>query len=86
MEVADREGVIAEIARVLADHHVSIESMRQPGSVTVEGEVEDSDNGAKVQVVTHIASEKDLRETVEELRGLDVVKTVNSVLRVEVKK
>ncbi|WP_243730535.1 homoserine dehydrogenase [Nesterenkonia salmonea] len=86
MEVADKEGVIAEIARVLADHHVSIESMRQPGSVTIEGEVEDSENGAKVQVVTHIASEKDLHETVQELRGLDVVKTVISVLRVEVKK
>ncbi|GFZ94525.1 homoserine dehydrogenase [Nesterenkonia alkaliphila] len=86
MEVADREGVIAGIARVLADHHVSIESMRQPGSVTVEGEVEDSDNGARVQIVTHLASEKNLSETVQALRGLDVVKTVNSVLRVEVEK
>lgn len=86
MEVTDQEGVIAEIARVLADHHVSIESMRQPGSVTVEGEVEDSDNGAKVQIVTHLASEKNLSETVHQLRGLDVVKTVNSVLRVEVEK
>ncbi len=86
MDVADREGVIAEIARVLADHHVSIESMRQPGSVTVEGEVEDSSNGAKVQIVTHLASEKDLHATVQELRGLDVVQVVNSVLRVEIEK
>ncbi|NLS08510.1 homoserine dehydrogenase [Nesterenkonia sp. MY13] len=86
MDVADKEGVIAEIAQVLAAHRVSIESMRQPGSVTVEGEVEDSDNGAKVQIVTHLASEKDLHETVQELRDLDVVKTVNSVLRVEVEK
>lgn len=87
MAVADREGVIAEIAQVLASHHVSIESMRQPGVVTVEGEVEDdATNGAKVQIVTHLASEKDLDATVAELRGLDVVKTVNSVLRVEVEK
>ncbi|WP_150460175.1 homoserine dehydrogenase [Nesterenkonia ebinurensis] len=86
MDVADKEGVIAEVARVLADHHVSIEAMRQPGSVTVEGEVEDSDNGAKVQIVTHLASEKDLHETVLQLHGLEVVKSVNSVLRVEVEK
>ena len=87
MAVADREGVIAEIAQVLASHHVSIESMRQPGVVTLEGEIEeDSENGAKVQIVTHLASEKDLYATVEELRGLEVVKTVNSVLRVEVEK
>lgn len=84
MDVADREGVIAEIAQVLADHHVSIESMRQPGSVTVEGEVEDSDNGAKVQIVTHLAREQDLQATVDQLKSLDVVKAVNSVLRVEV--
>lgn len=89
MDVADREGVIAEIARVLADHHVSIESMRQPGSVSVEGEVEtepQAPNGAKVQIVTHLALEQDLRETVETLRSLDVVTRVNSVLRVEVEK
>lgn len=87
MAVADREGVIAEIAQVLAAHHVSIESMRQPGVVTVEGEVEDdTTNGAKVQIVTHLASEEDLDATVAELRGLEVVKTVNSVLRVEVEK
>lgn len=85
MDVADREGVISEIAHVLASHHVSIESMRQPGVVTIEGEVEgDTDNGATVQIVTHRASEKDLYATVEELRGLDVVKSVKSVLRVEV--
>ena len=87
MAVADKEGVIAEVAQVLAAHHVSIESMRQPGVVTLEGEVEDdTDNGAKIQIVTHLASEKDLHATVEDLRSLHVVKAVNSVLRVEVEK
>ena len=89
MAVADREGVIAEIARVLADHHVSIESMRQPGSVSVEGEVDPESsgaagNGAVVQIVTHLAEERDLDATVATLKGLGVVKAVNSVLRVEV--
>src|SRR5699024_1094262 len=87
MEVADREGAIAEIAQVLASNHVSIESMRQPAVVTVEGEIEDDpDNETKAQIVTHLASEMDLHATVEQLRGLDVVKAVNSVLRVEVEK
>ncbi|MGJ9405216.1 homoserine dehydrogenase [Nesterenkonia aurantiaca] len=87
MEVADREGVIAEVARVLADHHVSIESMRQPGSVSSDGEVDTEaarERGAVVQIVTHLAKEKDLSDTVSTLRALDVVKSVNSVLRVEV--
>lgn len=87
MQVADREGVIAEIAQVLADHHVSIESMRQPGSVSVEGEVESGESlGAQVQIVTHLALEKDLDATVKQLKSLDVVKSVTSVLRVEVEK
>nr|WP_146338695.1 homoserine dehydrogenase [Nesterenkonia sp. NBAIMH1] len=87
MQVADQEGVIAEIARVLADHRVSIESMRQPGSVSPEGEVEDSagsDAGAQVQIVTHKAQERHLRATVETLESLDVVQSISSVLRVEV--
>ncbi|WP_425466005.1 homoserine dehydrogenase [Nesterenkonia populi] len=87
MQVADQEGVIAEIARVLADHRVSIESMRQPGSVSPEGEVEEAgrgDAGAQVQIVTHQAKEEHLRATVETLESLDVVKSISSVLRVEV--
>ncbi|GAA1178222.1 homoserine dehydrogenase [Nesterenkonia xinjiangensis] len=85
MEVADEEGVIAEIARVFADHHVSIEAMRQPGIVSVDGEVDtDHDNGAVLQVVTHPAQEKSLAETVATLKALEVVRAVTSVLRVEI--
>ncbi|GAA3067374.1 MULTISPECIES: homoserine dehydrogenase [Actinomycetes] len=85
MEVADEEGVIAEIARVFADHHVSIEAMRQPGIVSVDGEVDtEQDNGAVLQVVTHPAQEKSLAQTVATLKALDVVRAVTSVLRVEI--
>ncbi len=72
MQVADQEGVIAEIARVLADHRVSIESMRQPGSVSPEGRSRtrlSSDAGAQVQIVTHKAQERHLRATVETLES-----------------
>ncbi|MGC8016040.1 hypothetical protein ACP3V9_24980, partial [Salmonella enterica] len=78
-------GVIAEIARVFADHHVSIEAMRQPGIVSVDGEVDtEQDNGAVLQVVTHPAQEKSLAQTVATLKALDVVRAVTSVLRVEI--
>ena len=63
------------------------ESMRQPGSVSTDGEVDTEaarERGAVVQIVTHLAQEKDLSETVSTLRALDVVVAVNSVLRVEV--
>lgn len=85
MKVADEEGVIAEIAQVFADHHVSIEAMRQPGIVSVDGEVDhEHENGAVLQMVTHPAAEKSLAATVAALKALDVVQSVSSVLRVEV--
>lgn len=85
MTVEDREGVIAEIARVFADHHVSIESMRQPGAVSLEGEVEATgDDGVTVQIVTHVAQERAQRDTVEALRTLQVVESIDSVIRVDV--
>ncbi|WP_261624882.1 homoserine dehydrogenase [Nesterenkonia marinintestina] len=85
MTVDEREGVIAEIARVFADHHVSIESMRQPGAVTLTGEVEAAaDDGVTVQIVTHIAQERALAATVEALRDLEVVESIDSVIRVDV--
>ncbi|WP_033227847.1 homoserine dehydrogenase [Nesterenkonia sp. F] len=85
LEVADREGVIAEIARVFADHHVSIEAMRQPGSVSADGEVDtEQDSGAIVQIVTHQAREQSLADTVETLKQKEVVRAVSSVLRVEI--
>ncbi|WP_249667461.1 homoserine dehydrogenase [Cellulomonas fengjieae] len=78
LEVADRPGVLAQVAAVLAAHDVSIEAVRQsPASQTPEADV------ARLVITTHVAPEHALRSTVDAIAGLDVVRRVVSVLRVE---
>jgi len=72
LDAADRPGVLAAIANVFGAHGVSIQSMQQSG----EGA------GARLIFVTHLAREADLTATIHELRDLDVVASVGSVLRV----
>jgi homoserine dehydrogenase len=73
LDVADKAGVLAAVAQTFARHDVSIETLRQDGR---------GDDAALV-IVTHRATESDLGRVVDELRGLDVVRKVASVLRVE---
>lgn len=72
LEVADRPGVLATVAGVFGHHGVSIRSMEQEGL----GEA------ARLVFITHRAREADLQATLHELRDLDVVRRVVSVLRV----
>ncbi|MDG4772823.1 homoserine dehydrogenase [Solwaraspora sp. WMMD792] len=73
LDVADRAGVLAAVAGVFARHDVSIATVRQSGR----------DADASLVIVTHRAPDAALAATVEELRGLDVVRSIASVLRVE---
>lgn len=80
LEVPDQLGVLSRVAAVFAEHGVSIEAMRQ----TIDGDEPGSGEGtAELRFVTHRASEKDLAETVADIKNLDVVTSVTSVLRVE---
>jgi homoserine dehydrogenase len=74
LDVADRSGVLAKVATAFARHEVSIETVRQ--------EKLGSDDAVLV-IVTHEATDAALSATVEALRGLDVVRRVLSVMRVE---
>jgi homoserine dehydrogenase len=73
IDVDDRTGVLAAIARVFADHGVSIKTVRQDGY----------DEDAQLVIVTHEALDSSLAATVAALRELDVVHDVSSVIRVE---
>ena len=73
LEVADVTGVLASIAHCFAEHGVSIQTVRQQGR----------GSDAQLVIVTHPAPDADLAATVEELRGLDAVREVASVMRVE---
>jgi homoserine dehydrogenase len=73
LDVADRAGVLAAVAGVFANHDVSIQTVRQSGR----GE------DATLVVVTHTATDAALTSTVEQLRALEIVREVTSVMRVE---
>jgi homoserine dehydrogenase len=72
MDVADRPGVLAAVAKVFGDHNVSIRAMEQ-GGLTDE---------ARLIFLTHVAREGDLLATIDELRRLQAVDRVSGVLRV----
>jgi homoserine dehydrogenase len=73
LDVADRAGVLATVAGVFAKHDVSIATVRQSGR----------GDDAILVIVTHGARDAALAATVEELRQLEIVRSIASVLRVE---
>jgi homoserine dehydrogenase len=73
LDVADRPGVLATVARAFSDNGVSIQVVRQEGH----------GDDAGLIVRTHMATDGDLRRTIDALRTLDVVKQVVGVMRVE---
>ncbi|MET3809014.1 homoserine dehydrogenase [Arthrobacter sp. UYEF3] len=79
LDVADQPGVLARIAQLFAEHGVSIEIMRQ----TIHRDSAAKAESAELRIVTHRASEAALAATVEAVKGLDVINSVTSVLRVE---
>ncbi|GAA4030224.1 homoserine dehydrogenase [Arthrobacter methylotrophus] len=79
LDVADQAGVLARITHIFAEHGVSIEIMRQ----TIHRDAASRVESAELKIVTHRASEAALAATVEAIKGLDVINSVTSVLRVE---
>jgi homoserine dehydrogenase len=79
LDVADRPGVLAQVATAFAAHDVSIETVRQQ---IVEGRA-DEPARAQLVVVTHSAPDAALASTVRALAELDTVREVTSVMRVE---
>jgi homoserine dehydrogenase len=73
LNVADRPGVLHAISGAFATHDVSIRRVNQEGH----------GDEAQLVIITHRATESALQRCVEELRHLDTVKKVASVLRVE---
>jgi homoserine dehydrogenase len=77
LDVADRPGVLAQVAHVFAENDVSIETVRQQQVPQPEGQ------RASLVVVTHSATDAALAATVAALARLDVVAAVVGVMRVE---
>ena len=73
LDVADKPGVLARIAESFARHDVSIQAVRQDGR----------GDDAQLVIVTHTAPDAALAACVADLGGMDVVRAVASVMRVE---
>ena len=73
LDVVDRPGVLAQVAGAFGRQAVSIKSVWQEGF----------GDEALLVMITHRANEGALQRTVQELRGLEVVAEVRSVMRVE---
>jgi homoserine dehydrogenase len=73
LDVADRPGVLAQVAHAFAEHGVSIQTVRQTGH----------GDDAILVLVTHRAPDAALAATVDELRSMPIVRDVASVMRVE---
>ena len=73
LDVADKAGVLAEVAAAFASQDVSISTVRQEGRGA----------DATLVIVTHTATDAALTATVAALRELPIVRDVVSVMRVE---
>ncbi|HEX2273572.1 MAG TPA: homoserine dehydrogenase [Acidimicrobiales bacterium] len=72
IDVVDRPGVLEKVAGVTARHGVSILKMEQVGL----------GDEARLVLVTHTAAERAVQATIHDLRQLDVVDRVGTLLRV----
>ena len=79
LDVADRPGVLAAVARRLRRARRLHRTVRQGRRRRAGGRGDD----AELVIVTHVAPDAALAATVGELRGLDIVRSVASVMRVE---
>jgi homoserine dehydrogenase len=73
LDVADRPGVLAQVAAIFGEQGVSIRSVLQRGR----------GDEAQLVLVTHLAKERAMRATLDALRELDEVSSLGSVMRVE---
>ena len=76
LNVADQPGVLANVARVLGDHRISISSVIQKAADSVA-------QTAEIVIMTHPAREAAMQQALAELEHLAVVKEVSNFIRVE---
>ena len=76
IEVMDRPGVLAVIARSLGDHGVSIASV-------IQKETDEEGQTAELVIMTHEAQEDSMQSSIKQIAGLPEVSEIGSVIRVE---
>ena len=76
LNVTDRAGVLAQIARILGEGNISIASVLQQDSNQAE-------QTAEIVITTHPAQEASVQKSLRLVSSLDVVRQVKNLLRIE---
>ncbi len=76
MNVVDQAGVLAQIAKVLGDHQISIASV-------IQKRADARTQTAEIVLMSHVAREASMQQALEEMKRLWVVKEISSFVRVE---
>ncbi len=77
MSVADRPGVLGQIAQILGDSQISIASV-------IQKEADETAQSAEIVIMTHTAQEKAMQNALRVLKSLAVVIEIGNLIRVEV--
>ncbi len=76
LNINDSSGVLAKIAEVLGQHDISISSV-------IQKETDDLSKTAEIVIMTHPALGNAIENAIAELKSLEVVKDINTAIRVE---
>jgi len=76
LNVADQPGVLAQVAKVLGEHLISISSVIQKAADSVA-------QTAEIVIMTHPAREREMQQALNELGHLASVKEIGNFIRVE---
>lgn len=76
MQASDRPGVLADVTRILGDHHISIEAI-------IQKEPAPEMQTASVIMLTHRVLEKDMNAAIAKIEGLDAINGQVTRIRVE---
>jgi len=76
LNVTDQPGVLAQVAKVLGEHQISISSVIQKAA-------DSAARTAEIVIMTHPAKEAAMQRALGELVGMPVVKEISNFIRVE---
>lgn len=76
LNIADRPGVLAQIARILGEQNISIASVLQK-------DTNPANQTAEIVITTHPARESSVQKSLELVANLEVVQEISNLLRIE---
>jgi len=83
LRVADESGVLADVARILADADISIDAMIQEPAADSEPDANGEPSESNIIFLTHEARERDVNHAIARIEALPVARSAVTRLRME---